>query len=35
MANLGQAVKRSSYPVKDLIGTKQTIAKLVAAITDD
>jgi hypothetical protein len=32
---LEKAVKRSSYPVKDLIGTKQTIAKLVAAITDD
>lgn len=30
-----KAVKRSSYPVKDLIGTNQTIAKLVAAITDD
>ena len=32
---LEKAVKRSSYPVKDLISTKQTIAKLVAAITDD
>lgn len=32
---LEKAVKRSSYPVKDLIGTKQIIAKLVAAITDD
>lgn len=32
---LEKAVKRSSYPVKDLISTNQTIAKLVAAITDD
>ncbi|MEG4876879.1 hypothetical protein [Microcoleus sp. CZ3-B4] len=32
---LEKAVKRSSYPVKDLIATKQTIAKLVAVITDD
>lgn len=32
---LEKAVKRSSYPVKDLIATKQTIPKLVAAITDD
>lgn len=32
---LEKAVKRSSYPVKDLIATKQTIVKLVAAITDD
>ncbi|MEG4025373.1 hypothetical protein [Microcoleus sp. S13C4] len=32
---LEKAVKRSSYPVKDLIATKQIIAKLVAAITDD
>ena len=32
---LAKAVKRSSYPVKDLIATKQTIVKLVAAITDD
>ncbi|MFB2895119.1 hypothetical protein ACE1CI_19605 [Aerosakkonemataceae cyanobacterium BLCC-F50] len=30
-----KVVKRSSYPVKDLISTNQTIAKLVAAITDD
>lgn len=32
---LKKAVKRSSYPVKDLIGTNQTITKLVAAITDE
>ncbi|MEG4423718.1 MULTISPECIES: hypothetical protein [unclassified Microcoleus] len=32
---LEKAVKRSSYPVKDLIATKQTIVKLVAAITYD
>ncbi|WP_019488098.1 hypothetical protein [Kamptonema formosum] len=32
---LEKAVKRSSYPVKDLIATQQTIAKLVAVITDD
>lgn len=32
---LEKAAKRSSYPVKDLIATQQTIVKLVAAITDD
>ena len=32
---LEKAVKRSSYPVKDLVSTNQTIAKLVSAITDD
>jgi hypothetical protein len=32
---LKKAVKRSFYPIKDLIGTNQTIAKLVAAITDE
>ena len=32
---LEKAGKRSSYPVKDLVSTNQTIAKLVSAITDD
>lgn len=32
---LEKVVKRSSYPVKDLVSTNQTIAKLVSAITDD